>query len=188
MLKTQQKNNNLKISTKKEHIPKDVKETVWMIYMNKADNRIAQCFTCEKYVRYPEILKHHYEHPHIELKYKKKYVVDDPHLDIILSSSCAEFGHIISEYNGGKATADNLVIQCKDCNLKLHTNNITHCMKSDTVMIDINVLVNGHDDNTNCDYSLEEYKCSYIINKNINKQCNNKRLDGRDRCQIHLYK
>lgn len=177
----------LRVITKKETIKKEVKEAVWIKHMCPYDNRIAQCFTCNKFVRYPESLKYHYEQPHIEVKYKKQAsdVYNEVYHDIFMIG-CAEFGHVISERNGGKATVDNLVIQCKKCNTHLNSKNLTNDMKADVIMVDASTISTASDENINSDFSCEEYKCSYI-NKTTKKQCNNHRLSGRMKCQTHLY-
>jgi hypothetical protein len=174
----------LTISKKKEIISKSTKVSVWLRDMHPMDNRIAQCFTCDKFVRYPEALKHHFEKPHILLPYKDTKHIDN-HLNIYLANGIGEFGHIISEHNDGKATEDNLVIQCKRCNTSLGKANIELHTKDDIVMLDSSIFSNSNNSDE-CAFQKTEYKCSCIIDPVHNRQCNNYRIAGRDKCQTHL--
>ena len=117
---------------KKDTIPLGLKRNIWEKYsIYPCNPEITQCRTCENLVLIPESIRSFYNTtyniPSVSVNGKSKKI-----------SGVAEFGHIISEKNGGKATEDNLLIQCKICNLKQHTNNILpSCLISDYEMLDI---------------------------------------------------
>ena len=91
----------------------------------------------------------------------------------------AEFGHIISENNGGKAEVDNLILQCKTCN--------THQGKKNINLSQINVhdceMIDVYDPD-NIELGDTGIQCkSFTV---TNKRCKYKCLDGREFCTIHL--
>ena len=157
---------------KKDTIPKNVKSIVWLNCMHNVDNRLAQCWTCSYFVRFPESLKHHFIKPHIELNYGSNIYIE----------GVGEFGHIISEFNGGLPNENNLVIQCKKCNTTLGKNNLLYNNKSDTVMLDSYIFNNYNESH---EFMIEEYKCSHI-NTLTQKKCSLYRINGRDKCHIHI--
>ena len=159
----------------KEKITDEVKNRVWLKYSNKmGDIRFTQCCTCEHFVMIPEsIRKFHninYDILQIFVNQKIKGVL-----------GVGEFGHIISEKNGGKACENNLIIQCKYCNTKNGSNNIDYRIinNRDTIMIDCNEEIDIEMG------ILEDYCCH--INKN-GLFCKNKCLFNRDKCHIHTNK
>ena len=160
---------------KKERIPDSVKRSVWLKYSKYPNHLIfTQCCTCENLVMIPEsIRKYHninYDILNIYVNGNKKTI-----------SGTAEFGHIISEKNGGTINEDNLIIQCKTCNASQGSKDIDYKLINtcDVVMID-----------KNCDTDIEMghhcEKCDYVLSNG--EKCKNKCIFNRDRCYIHLIK
>lgn len=158
----------------KENIPDSIKNLVWKkysIYPNYPE--ITQCCTCTNFIMMPQsIRKYHnvnYGLLHIIVNNKRKYV-----------NGVAEFGHIISEKNGGKVDVNNLILQCKNCNTRQGSKNIelSEVNTSDCEMIDVY-------EPENIDLGERGIQCkSYTVE---NKRCKNKCLDGREFCSIHLF-
>ena len=157
---------------KKEKIPDSIKNKVWFKYSKYLDIRFTQCCTCENLVMIPESIRKYHNINYDILNIK----VNGENIKL---SGTAEFGHIISEKNGGSINVDNLIIQCKNCNTKQGLKNIDSELinKSDVVMIDKNYDID-------VDMGINNEYCCYIIEKN--KRCKNKCLFNRDRCYIHL--
>ena len=159
-------NKGMKTRKKKESILSSVKQKVWKRDCHKSDNRVAQCATCEAIVRAPQsIIK--------SLKIKDTLISSS---DLYECSGVGEFGHIISEYNGGKASVSNLRIQCKKCNTSLGSNNMV-IPKLDTVMLDSEEINTSFMD---VDYYNET--CNHIVK---DRKCKNKPLKNREYCHIH---
>jgi len=158
---------------RKDTIPIGLKRNIWEKYsIYPCNPEITQCRTCENLVLIPESIRQFYN-----TTYNIQSVIVNGKSKKI--SGVAEFGHIISEKNGGKATEDNLLIQCKICNLKQHTNNILpSCLISDYEMLDIN---------DNLDQMMGEN--SLICKKNVGNgnKCKNKPVFNRNYCHIHLH-
>lgn len=158
--------------TKKDTIPISVKRNVWDKYsIYPCYPEITQCRTCENLVLIPETIRRFYNTTYdiisITINGEEKKI-----------SGVAEFGHIISEKNGGKATEDNLLIQCKQCNLIQSTTNILHSqLITDYVMLDVtdNLTVEMGE---NCDC------CQKLLSNGI--KCKNKSIFNRRFCHIHL--
>ena len=149
---------------RKQLIPLSVKTNVWLTYHHPIDIRIAQCCTCDNIIRIPESLRKYFELSIEDLPYK--------------CNGVAEFGHIISEYNGGKATIDNLKPQCKTCNTKLGSNNMEN-ISIDSVMISSeNMIDTMNINNTN------EYCLKFLDNKF--RQCRNTPITGSQYCHVHF--
>ena len=158
---------------RKENIPDSIKNKVWekySIYPNYPE--ITQCCTCTNFIMMPQsIRKYHnvnYGIINIIVNNERKYI-----------NGVAEFGHIISENNGGKAEVDNLILQCKTCN--------THQGKKNINLSEINVhdceMIDVYDPD-NIELGDTGIQCkSFTI---TNKRCKNKCLDGREFCSIHL--
>ena len=157
---------------KKDTIPLQVKKNVWNKYsIYPLNPEITQCRTCENLVLIPQAIRNHYN-----TTYNIQNVSVNGKIKKI--SGVAEFGHIISEKNGGKATEDNLLIQCKTCNLKQLTNNILPSrLITDYVMLDVT-------DNLNIEMGENSDICQKILG-NGNK-CKNKPIFNRHFCHIHL--
>ena len=146
----------------KDYISKKIKILVWERDCHPRDDRVAQCCSCEELAMVPKDIR------------KKKELDDD-----ILPWDCVgigEFGHIISENNGGKIHVDNLRIQCKPCNTKLGSKNLILTNPA-TRMLDCN-----HNDNTSESISTEQ--CCQILKNN--KRCKNNSYPNRRYCGIHL--
>ena len=151
---------------KKDAIPLYVKKEVWIRDSHSQDRRIAQCKTCNGIVKNPQSLN--------------KYIINSSELlpYEFNIKGVGEFGHIVPEKYGGKATFDNLFIQCKECNTKLGANKMVFSNYNDDVlMLDVDAFN---------EYSMEvESKRCIAILKNGN-QCKNKSLPNRSYCHIHL--
>lgn len=160
---------------KKEKIPDTIKNIVWLKYAKyKYDIRYTQCCTCESLVMIPESIRKYHD-----LNYDIITISVDGKIKNI--SGTGEFGHIISEKNGGIIDENNLIIQCKKCNTKQGSNDIDLNLidTCDVVMIDKNKI-----------YDIEmgcfNEKCNFILCNG--EKCKNKSLFNRDRCYIHLIK
>jgi hypothetical protein len=161
---------------KKNYISQPIKNAVWKrdsVY--PLNNEITQCRTCMNLVMIPESIRKINNIP-----YDIRPIYINGRHKVI--SGVAEFGHIISEKNGGKITEDNLIIQCKICNVRQGSKNIDKKnLVHDYEMIDAD---------TNVDKTIEmgEYsgvchgKCSTGMN------CKNRPLFNREYCHIHLIK
>ena len=159
-------NKNMKLRKRKETILTSVKQKVWKRDCHKSDNRVAQCATCEIIVRAPQsIIK--------SLKIKDTLISSS---DLYECNGVGEFGHIISEHNGGKATVSNLRIQCKKCNTSLGANNMI-IPKLDAVMLDSEEISSSF---MEIDYYNET--CNHIVK---DRKCKNKPLKNREYCHIH---
>lgn len=145
---------------RKHHIPQYNKEQVWKLFCHPSDYRVAQCATCECLVKGQSSIL-------------QKYNYNDEILPYTVNGT-AEYGHIISEYNGGGINIDNLTIQCRICNAKLGRNNINLTMNIDQTMI------NKED----IDSKPDVKRCTYICKNGI--QCKKNKYPNRERCHIHL--
>lgn len=157
----------------KEIIPDKLKNEIWIKYAKyPTDLRITQCCTCENIVLIPESIRKYHN-----FNYDILNIYSNGKIKNI--SGTAEFGHIISEKNGGNISIDNLIIQCKTCNVKQSTKNINtqDINNCDSVMLDIvddNDLIMG----------VKCKNCNYLLNNG--NQCKNKCIFNRNRCFIHL--
>jgi hypothetical protein len=160
-------NKDMKLRKRKETILTSIKQKVWTRDCHKSDNRVAQCATCEHIVRAPQSLIK-------SLKIKDTLISPS---ELYECRGVGEFGHIISEYNGGKATLSNLRIQCKKCNTSLGSDNIK-IRKLDVVMLDSDEI------NTS---PMEVDYYNETCNHNVkDRKCKNKPLKNREFCHIHL--
>ena len=157
----------------KQKIPNNIKNNVWLRSCKYGcDIRFTQCYTCDNFVMIPEsIRKYHninYDLLHIFVNQKIKHI-----------SGVGEFGHIISEKNGGTVYEDNLIVQCKYCNCKNGSFNID--IKSinihDSIMIDYN-------EETDIEMGISNVTCCQILKNGV--LCKNKCIFNRDKCHIHL--
>ena len=160
---------------KKDKIPDFIKNNVWLKYSKYIhDIRFSQCCTCENLVMIPESIR----------KYHNiNYDILNIYVDQKIKGVCGtgEFGHIISEKNGGTINENNLIIQCKKCNTKQGSKNIDFGLINtrDVVMVDKNF-------DTDIEMGTYSEYCSYILTRG--ESCKNKCLFNRDRCYIHLIK
>ena len=157
---------------KKDTIPINLKRNIWEKYsIYPCNPEITQCRTCENLVLIPEAIRKFYN-----ATYNIQSLYVNGKLKKI--SGVAEFGHIISEKNGGKATEDNLLIQCKICNIKQHTNNILdNQLISNYVMLDVK-------DNLDQEMGEHSFICKKILANGV--KCKNKPIFNRNYCHIHL--
>lgn len=159
---------------KKEHIPLSIKNAVWQKYsIYPLNKEITQCCTCMNFVLIPESIRQingiSHEIQPIYINGKRK-----------IFSGVAEYGHIISEKNGGKALIDNLIIQCKHCNTRQGVLNIEmHNFTENCEMIDI-------DDENELNREMGENIdiCEKICSSG--KKCKNSTILNRRFCHIHL--
>jgi len=162
------------IKTRKDNIPIELKHTVWNKYsIYPLHKEITQCRTCDNLVLIPESIRHlnnvTYDIKPIYIESKRKII-----------SGVAEFGHIISEKNGGKVEESNLIIQCKTCNLKQYTTNIEdYHFTENCEMIDAE-----YDNNHTIEMGEKSDGCNHILSNR--KKCQNKPLFNRQYCHIHL--
>jgi hypothetical protein len=157
---------------KKEHILLSVKKEVWRLYCHPSNTLIAQCGTCETLVRIPTALEPFYNIMSLNPNDYKLVGV-------------AEFGHIISEFNGGTATVDNLIIQCKHCNTSLGSDNIKF-KKVDTLMLDSDADTEEYSKgriNMNIDNFNDT--CIHML-KDKHRLCKNKPIHNSLYCSIHF--
>jgi hypothetical protein len=151
---------------KKEYIPIEIKKKVWEKCMHQVCNVISQCGTCENLVRIPKSLIQFYNYQNINFNDYNLYGV-------------GEFGHIISEYNGGGITVNNLIIQCKHCNTSLGKNNIEfHPFDIEMLYYDKS---EQHDE---MDLDNFNTTCACII-KSKNSICKNKPIQNSLYCHVH---
>ena len=159
---------------KKELIPLSVKQEIWRKYRHPTNSFIAQCGTCETLVRLPQSLVPFYN------------IVSFNPNDYKLNG-IAEFGHIISEFNGGKATVDNLIIQCKHCNTSLGSNNIKF-KPVDTLMLDSDVDTDT-DEYSKCIINMDidniNETCIHML-KEKHRLCKNKPIKNSLYCSMHF--
>lgn len=166
---------------KKDVIPLDIKKIVWKKSMYPTEKRIAQCYTCEKFVRYPESLRNCFYKPLNILCYPGHKSPADIHGRIPINGN-AQFGHIISEYHGGSVSSDNLVVQCGDCNRKQGTRNMEPYMKADVVFLDAGLFIGNNDGHEFID---DDRTCLGLTIRGT--RCKNKCASYSDYCHQHLH-
>lgn len=166
---------------RKDYIPLNIKKEIWSKFMHPSDNRIAQCYTCNNFVRHPEAIRHCFGNSLYVSNYpsNNKNIENHRHITII---GCGQYGHRKSEHNGGLVSTKNLVIQCSNCNLRLGVNNITNSMKADVLMVDASLFVN-------VDEGHLFYESDYTCSKNTacGKKCKNKCIYGEKYCHLHIH-
>ena len=156
----------------KDNIPIELKNRVWHKYsIYPFHKEITQCRTCTNLVLMPTSIRHlndvTYDIKEIYINGKRKPI-----------SGVAEYGHIISEYNGGKVEENNLIIQCKTCNTRQNTKNIEkNQLITDYEMIDAN-------NDTNIIMGENFPICQGICKSG--EVCKNKTVFNRRFCHIHL--
>ena len=167
---------------KKEYISIAIKNAVWHKY-NKYPlyKEITQCYTCSNLVLIPESIR-----KMNDISYDIKSIFIDGKLKII--SGVAEYGHIISEKNGGLTVEENLIIQCKNCNTRQGSKNIERIqLNYDTEMLDgemMNLEYKRIATAENIDMSQNYGKCQGTCASG--KECKNQTLFNRQFCHIHL--
>jgi hypothetical protein len=157
------------INKKKDYIPISIKKIIWEKYRHPSNIFIAQCGTCESLIRMPESL----------LKLVKSHFNMNLNINFAING-VAEFGHIISEYNGGKVTIDNIILQCKSCNTSFGANNII-IRHQDLIMID--AIKDEDYEFERMDIDNVNETCVHSVKDRI---CKNKPLPKNIYCHIHL--
>ena len=153
----------------KDYISIVIKKKVWNRDCHISDHRIAQCRSCYCIVKIPQSLNH---------------LIEDNDILPYECNGVAEFGHITSEYNRGKISLDNLIIQCKKCNTSLGTKEAKFdAISQDQLMIPSELLESNNNNNLNF-MRVECSSCCYILNNG--NQCKNKPVYNRSVCHIHL--
>jgi hypothetical protein len=158
--------------SRKETISINVKKKVWETYCYPNCKYICQCFTCgskeskrnESLVKIPNAVLNNLKLPNKEFN--------------IVLNGVGEFGHIISEYNGGLAKENNLVIQCKKCNTEQGTRNINlnNNIYEDTIMLS---------DDIQEDFVMQCNEKKYCTKMIGNRRCKNKINGNASYCHIH---
>ena len=144
----------------KKRIPLSLKKKVWKKQCRNDFPFLCQCYTCENLLRVPESIR--------------KSLFKNISFNILKGYPNGEFGHVISEKNGGLTTLNNLIVQCKDCNLLFSSRNIDlENDKSDIVMID-------------SDFDPLRQKCKHWSTYS-NRYCRNKAKDGYNYCTQHIH-
>ena len=158
---------------RKDNIPIALKNRIWHKYsIYPLHKQITRCCTCTNIVLIPQSIRSlnnvSYDIKPIYINGKKKIL-----------SGIAEYGHIISENNGGKVTEENLIIQCKTCNTRQKTKNIEqNQLIYDCEMIDAEF--DNKDTEMGENYEIcQEFCCS-------GQKCKNKTIFNRKYCHIHL--
>lgn len=162
------------IPTRKDHIPLNVKNLVWNKYsIYPLNKEITQCRTCTNLVLIPESIRHLNN-----VSYDIKLVYINGRIKDI--NGVAEYGHIISENNGGKVTEDNLIIQCKSCNTRFGRKNIERCHFID----DCEMIDSEYEKDINFEMGENSLICESYCNSG--ERCKNKTIFNRRYCHIHL--
>jgi hypothetical protein len=103
----------------------NIKTNVWLRQCYKNCIYLCQCKSCETLVFIPKEISNNLKLKDRKFSFKINGV--------------GEFGHLISEKNGGSVEENNLVIQCKTCNLNLGNNNLKQKW-IDSIMLDYETL------------------------------------------------
>jgi hypothetical protein len=159
----------------KQKIPVELKTDLWFYYAGQQVN--TQCFTCSRLISMPE-----------EVKKYCQFNIDN-------TQYCnAQYGHIISEYNGGEISFDNLVLQCQKCNVELKNKNIFDLFKK-IDNINLNFIQYKTEQQKyivkELRKQLDENKCIYLLkpqlysNKYKFRFCKNKSIENCNLCSSH---
>tara|TARA_R110002074_G_scaffold47869_2_gene122636 strand:- start:419 stop:913 length:495 start_codon:yes stop_codon:yes gene_type:complete len=157
----------------KQKIPDNIKNKVWLKFCNyNGDIRFTQCYTCENFVMIPQSIRKYHD-----INYDILQIFVDEKICSV--SGVGEFGHIISEKNGGKICEDNLIVQCKHCNCSNGSANIDIDLlsKNDIRMIDYN-------EDIDIEMGISNETCCQILKNGI--FCKNNCMFNRNKCHIHL--
>ena len=157
---------------KKETITISVKRAVWKRDQHPSNPYVAKCASCSVFVQIPEAVR----------RSEKLSLPIKGGIDVV---GVGEFGHVLSEYNGGRAILDNLVMQCKRCNTQLGSQNF------DSNTWDHNVGMLEADEHGNeevCSMMIESWgePCAAFV-RDGKRRCRNKPMEGRLVCGTHLY-
>lgn len=159
----------------KQKIPVELKTDLWFYYVGQEIN--TQCFTCSRIISMPEEVK----------KYCNLNIDNTQHCN-------AQYGHIISEYNGGDVSFDNLVLQCQKCNTELGNKNIFDIFKK-IDNVDLNFVEYKQEQQKNIviemHKQLDKNKCIYLLKPQLYatkykfRFCKNKSLKNCNFCSSH---
>jgi len=170
---------------KKSIISPIIKLKVWR--RDSGDNIICSCYICNKLVRPPEIIFN-------KLKKILKYNLNN-YIYYAQKYAHCHYGHVISEYNGGSTTVNNLKIICETCNLKQGKKNM-NSYKPDIEYMEIDIdnnsdnnidnnIDNNSDNNIDNDPILMDTDfCVYQLSCGL--KCKNKSIQG-DSCYCHIH-
>jgi len=158
----------MQIKKRKDSIPTSVKHQVWQKYrLYSLHEDITRCCTCTNLVLMPNSISSNSDIKQIYVNGVRQTI-----------SGVAEYGHIVAEHNGGKATGDNLLIQCKSCNVRQKTNNIeNHQLVYDCDMLDVDI-------NDDVEMGENFHTCQGVCSSG--HKCKNKTIFNRKFCHIHL--
>ena len=160
---------------KNQQILKHSKEQTWKKNMNNYDNRIAQCYNCNNFVKFPKELRHHYKNPDSNLNYIDTKNTVDLHTGINILGT-ALFARIIDD-----DMSVNYIIQCMNCNSMINKNIKNECIKGDIIMLDAHIFSSQNMINV---YNESEYTCSKMTKRG--KKCNKPRHSN-DLCLFHIH-
>lgn len=143
----------------KEHIPIRVKLQVWI--SQYGDSTAGGCFICHINLGMPKVLCK---------KLKKQES----------AYKSGEFGHILAEYKGGKATAENLKVICKSCNVRMATKHLRKFSKEASQNMVTEEPIELMDIQTLGKATIDPMKCKFI--KRNGMQC---KVSAKCFCHIH---
>ena len=159
----------------KQKIPVEIKADLWYYYAG--EDIVTQCFSCSRLLSMPEEVKKYYK------------------LEINNTEFCnAQYGHIISEYNGGDVSHHNLVLQCQKCNIELGNKNMNDTFQNiyntDLNFIDYKKEQQKHIVKTLRE-NLENDRCTFLLKQDLKSTkfkyrfCKNKSLNNCIVCSSH---
>jgi hypothetical protein len=142
------------------YIPVKIKENVWIASCYGGEyNYLTPCFTCEKILRPPELIK---KRLFKNIRFKKMNIFPKAVFRSVIQNT-PNFLNFNPE--------NNLVLVCQDCNFKLGSKNINiETDRADVIMIS--------DD-------LFNKKCNHFI-KSQNRYCKNVSIYG-NYCTSHIH-
>jgi len=143
----------------KDHIPVRVKLRVWTSQYGESTS--GGCFICHSNLGMPKILCK-------QLKKKESQY------------KSGEFGHILAENNGGKASVENLKVICKSCNVRMATKHLHKFSKEASQNMVTEESIELMDIQTLGKTIIDPLKCRFI--KKNGMQC---KVHAKFFCHIH---
>ena len=163
------------MASRKDIISDSIKLQVWNRDSN--NNIICACRICNILVRPPQNIF-------------KKINKNNNQNYTLLAQQYAQchYGHIISEYNGGQVTVDNLKIICAKCNLQQGTIHMDlYKSKQEYMCIDIDDNYNEKIfNNSNIPILMDTDECVY--QRSNGSKCKNSAMINVCFCHIHINK
>lgn len=159
--------NDVHMSNGKQHINKNLKTNVWFNHFGY--NLEGICYYCKNSILIPKLVKEKL-HPTLDLDcYEDK---------ITTPIYGTHFDHIVSEYNDGRTTEQNLRPICIMCNLK----------KSNKNEEDVNFNIENKDEDDFMDIDVKIHKCKGLrkIKNGLSILCKNNSY-FRNKCNSHLH-